>query len=63
MQPGHILAAYGSCAGWSKVGDMYFNDIIVMGRDAAEMLERLSLVFNRLCEANLKLKPFKCCLF
>ena len=42
---------------------VYLDDIIVLGRDGTEMLERLSQVFNRLREANLKLKPSKCCLF
>ncbi|KAI3375554.1 hypothetical protein L3Q82_003885 [Scortum barcoo] len=42
---------------------VYLNDIIVLGRDGPEMLGRLSQVFTRLREANLKLKPSKCCLF
>ena len=42
---------------------VYLDDIIVLGRDATEMLERLSQVFTRLHEANLKLKHSKCCLF
>lgn len=42
---------------------VYLDDIIVLGRDGVEMLERLGQVFNRLREANLKLKPSKCCLF
>lgn len=42
--------------------DIYL-DIIIMGRDATEMLDRLSRVFCRQRKANLKLKPSKCCLF
>ena len=42
---------------------VYLDDIIVLGRDITQMLERLSQVFSRLREANLKLKPSKCCLF
>jgi len=42
---------------------VYIDDIIVLGRHATEMLERLSQVFTSLHEANLKLKPSKCCLF
>ncbi|XP_030595617.1 uncharacterized protein LOC115787179 [Archocentrus centrarchus] len=32
-------------------------------QDSNQMLERLEQVFARLCKANLKLKPSKCCLF
>ncbi|KAI3368203.1 hypothetical protein L3Q82_007929 [Scortum barcoo] len=42
---------------------VYLDDTIVLGRDGPEMLGRLSQVFTRLREANLKLKPSKCCLF
>ncbi|KAL7883473.1 hypothetical protein SRHO_G00011310 [Serrasalmus rhombeus] len=42
---------------------VYLDDIIILGRDASEMLERLGQVFERLRQANLKLKPAKCCLF
>lgn len=42
---------------------VYLDNIIVLGRDVTEMLERLSQVFTRLHEANLKLKPSECCLF
>lgn len=42
---------------------VYLDDIIVLGRDVAQMLQRLDKVFTRLREANLKLKPSKCCLF
>ena len=42
---------------------MYLDDIIVLGWDGTDMLERLSQVFNRLRAANLKLKPSKCFLF
>ncbi|KAM6975889.1 retrovirus-related Pol polyprotein from transposon 412 [Tautogolabrus adspersus] len=42
---------------------VYLDDIVVLGRDSTQMLERLGQVFNRLRGANLKLKPSKCCLF
>uniref|UniRef100_A0A3B4WDD1 Gypsy retrotransposon integrase-like protein 1 n=2 Tax=Seriola lalandi dorsalis TaxID=1841481 RepID=A0A3B4WDD1_SERLL len=42
---------------------VYLDDIIVLGRDITQMLERLVQVFTRLRGANLKLKPSKCCLF
>lgn len=42
---------------------VYLDDIIVLGRDVPEMLQRLAQVFDRLRQANLKLKPAKCCLF
>ncbi|KAI4880801.1 hypothetical protein NFI96_008107 [Prochilodus magdalenae] len=42
---------------------VYLDDIIVLGKDVSEMLQHLSQVFNRLRQANLKLKPAKCCLF
>lgn len=42
---------------------VYLDDIVVLGKDATQMLERLEQVFSRLRQANLKLKPSKCCLF
>ncbi|XP_034549911.1 uncharacterized protein LOC117820296 [Notolabrus celidotus] len=42
---------------------VYLDDIIVLGRDVPEMLQRLGEIFGRLQQANLKLKPAKCCLF
>ncbi|KAL6469078.1 hypothetical protein MHYP_G00226020 [Metynnis hypsauchen] len=42
---------------------VYLDDIIVLGKDVSEMLQHLSQVFDRLLQANLKLKPSKCCLF
>lgn len=42
---------------------VYLDDIIVLGKDAKEMIQRLAQVFERLRQANLKLKPAKCCLF
>ncbi|CAI5674954.1 unnamed protein product [Oreochromis niloticus] len=42
---------------------VYLDDIIVLGQDGTQMLERLEQVFLRLRGANLKLKPSKCCLF
>lgn len=42
---------------------VYLDDIIVLGSDVEQMLQRLGQVFDRLRQANLKLKPAKCCLF
>ena len=41
----------------------YLDDIVIIGRTFEEALENLHLVFQRLREANLKLKPKKCFLF
>lgn len=41
---------------------LYLDDIIVFSRDLHTHLERLELIFERLRQANLKLKPSKCCL-
>jgi len=41
---------------------VYFDDIIVFSATPEQHLERLKCVFRRLQEANLKLKPSKCCL-
>lgn len=42
---------------------VYLNDIIVLSRNVPEMLQHLVQVFDQLCQANMKLKPAKCCLF
>ena len=42
---------------------IYLDDLIVFLRTAEEHLHRLHVVFNRLREYNLKLKPSKCNLF
>ena len=42
---------------------VYLDDIIVLGSDVPQMLQRLGQDFSRLDQAKLKLKPFKCCLF
>jgi len=39
---------------------VYLDDIIVIARDIDEQLERLDIVFKRLQEACLKVKPSKC---
>ena len=41
---------------------VYLDDIIVFSRDLESHLARLAQLFQRLREANLKLKPSKCCL-
>ena len=41
----------------------YLDDLVVFSRTFTEHLDRLQLVFDRLEEANLKLKPSKCSLF
>ena len=46
-----------------KIAMAYLDDIIVYGKDHRECCERLAMVFDRLQEANLKLKPSKCELF
>lgn len=42
---------------------LYMDDIIVPGSTFAEALQRLENIFERLRDANLKLKPSKCNLF
>ena len=42
---------------------IYMDDIIVPGTNVEQELTRLEHVFQRMREANLKLKPSKCCLF
>lgn len=42
---------------------LYMDDIIVPGSIFAEALQRLKNIFERLRDANLKLKPSKCNLF
>ena len=39
---------------------IYLDDVIVLGRTFIEHLDHLEAVFSRLCEASLKLQPFKC---
>ena len=46
-----------------KIAMAYLDDIIVYGKDCRECCERLAMVFDRLREACLKLKPSKCELF
>jgi len=41
---------------------LYLDDIIVFSRDLDTHLKRLDMVLGRLRQANLKLKPSKCCL-
>ena len=40
----------------------YLDDIIVFSHDLASHMQRLEILFQRLREANLKLKPSKCCI-
>ena len=42
---------------------IYLDDVILLGYDVEQMIERLQLVFDRFRAANLKLKPKKCNLF
>ena len=42
---------------------VYLNDVIVLGRSFSEHLQNLQMVFARLREAGLMLKPAKCTLF
>ena len=42
---------------------IYLDDVVIFARTEEELLERMDDVFHRLGDANLKLKPRKCCLF
>ena len=42
---------------------LYLDDIMVFGKDVDEVLDRLTTVFMRLRQADLKMKPAKCFLF
>ena len=42
---------------------IYLDDIVIFSKDLASHLERLEVVFRKLEEAGLKLKPSKCELF
>ena len=42
---------------------VYLDDIIVFGKSPDELLDRLNGVFEKLRQANLKLKPSKCTFF
>ena len=46
-----------------KIALAYLDDIIVFGKSIDECLDRLTLIFERLRKAGLKLKPKKCSLF
>lgn len=46
-----------------KICLVYIDDIIVFGKTFEETLQNLELVFRRLQQAGLKLKPSKCTLF
>ena len=46
-----------------RIALAYLDDIIVFGKDIMQCIERLEMVFARLRDANLKLKPSKCELF
>jgi len=41
----------------------YLDDVIIFGKTQKELLDRLDLVFKRLHEFGLKVKPSKCVLF
>ncbi len=44
-----------------KVYLIYLDDMIVYGAGFYPVLDRLNMVWRRILEANLKLKPTKCC--
>ena len=43
-----------------KICISYLNDFIVFARTPGELLERLRIVLDRLCQVGLKVKPSKC---
>ncbi len=45
-----------------KICLIYLGDIIVYGGNFCDALDRLKIIWQRIREANLKLKPSKCCL-
>ncbi len=45
-----------------KICLIYLDDVIVYGGNFYDALDRLKIVWQRIREANLKLKPCKCCL-
>ena len=51
----HVLSGY-----IGRFCHCFIDDIICFSRDFEEHLEHLQLIFNRLREANIKLKPSKC---
>lgn len=46
-----------------KIALIYLDDVIVFGSSVEEVVDRLQVIFTRLREAKLKLKPKKCHLF
>ena len=42
---------------------IYLDDIVIFSKDLASQLERLEVIFQKLEQAGLKLKPSKCELF
>ena len=46
-----------------KIALIYLDDVIVFGSSVEEVVDRLQVIFTRLREAKLKLKPQKCHLF
>jgi len=47
----------------SKICLVYFDDIIIFGKNFEEMFQNLKRVLSRLWEVNLKVNPKKCILF
>ena len=41
----------------------YLDDIIVIGKSFEDQIQNLSMIFDRINSANLKLNPEKCTLF
>jgi len=46
-----------------KICLCYLDDIIIFAKTKAELFQRFRIVLDRLCDAGMKLKPNKCCLF
>ena len=42
---------------------VYLDDVMVIGKNFSEHLDNLRKVFERFHNANLKLKPGKCCIW
>ena len=61
MQCSSVFSTFDvTCPPWPRICLVYVNDFINFAPNFAEHLSRLQLVFDRLRQAHLKLKPSKC---